>query len=54
MKAYLVIGLRGEYSALRSLDVFVDFQNLTNSNYDGWNGYRATPFVASAGMSICW
>ena len=54
MKAYLVLGLRGEYSALRSLDVFVDFQNLTNSNYDGWNGYRATPFVASAGMSIRW
>ena len=54
MKAYLVLGLRGEYSALRSLDVFVNFQNLTDSNYDGWNGYRATPFVASAGMSIRW
>ncbi len=54
LKAYLVFGLRGEYSALRWLDVFVDVQNLTDSNYDGWNGYRATPFVASAGMSVRW
>jgi len=54
MKAYLVFGLRGEYSALRSVNVFVDFQNLTDSNYDGWNGYRSSPFVTSAGISICW
>jgi hypothetical protein len=54
LKPYYVLGLRGEYSVLRSLDVFVDFQNLTNSSYDVWNGYRATPFVASGGMSIRW
>jgi hypothetical protein len=54
MKAYVVLGIRGEYSVMRSLDVFVDFRNLTNSNYDEWNGYRATPFVASAGMSVRW
>jgi hypothetical protein len=54
MKAYLVLSLRGEYAVFRSLDAFVDFQNLTDSNYDVWKGYRATPFVASAGMSIRW
>ena len=54
MKAYLVLGLRGEYSALRSLDVFIDFQNLTDSNYEEWNGYRAAPFVASVGIGVRW
>jgi hypothetical protein len=54
MKAYVVFGLRGGYSLLQSLDVFVDFQNLTNSNYEAWNGYRSTPFVLSAGLSIRW
>jgi hypothetical protein len=54
MKAYVVLGLRGEYSALKLLDVFVDIQNLTDSNYEIWNGYRATPFVASAGLRFRW
>ena len=54
MKAYLVIGLRAEYSVLRSVELFADFQNLTDTHYDEWNGYCATPFVASAGMSIHW
>jgi hypothetical protein len=54
MKAYFVLGLRGEYSLMRLLEVFVDFRNLTDSNYDVWNGYRATPFVASAGLTVRW
>ena len=54
MKAFLVIGLRAEYSVLRPVELFVDFQNLTDSHYDEWNGYRATPFVASVGLSIHW
>ena len=54
LKAYLLLGLRGEYSAANWFNVFVDVQNLTDSNYDGWSGYRATPFVASVGMSVRW
>jgi outer membrane receptor protein involved in Fe transport len=54
LKAFVVVGLKTQYSLLRSLDLFVDFQNLTNSTYDSWKGYRATPFVASAGMSVLW
>jgi outer membrane receptor protein involved in Fe transport len=54
MNSYLLLGLRGEYSALRGLDVFIDFQNLTDTVYEEWNGYRATPFVVSAGISCRW
>ena len=54
LKEHIVLGLRGEYAAFRSLDVFLDFQNLTDSKYDEWNGYKALPFVMSAGIGFRW
>ena len=54
MNSYLLLGLRGEYSAFRALNIFIDFQNLTDTVYEEWNGYRATPFVVSAGIGFCW
>jgi hypothetical protein len=54
MKPYLLLALRGEYSVERWLEVIVDFQNMTNDNYESWNGYRSTPFVASAGIGFHW
>jgi outer membrane receptor protein involved in Fe transport len=54
LKEYVVLGIRGQYAALRSLDVFVELQNLSDSKYDEWNGYRALPFVITAGIGIRW
>ena len=54
LKEHLVLGIRGEYAAFRSLDVFLDIQNLTNTRYDEWNGYRALPFVMTAGIGFRW
>ncbi len=54
LKEHLVLGIRGEYAALRSLNIFFDVQNLTNSKYDEWKGYRALPFVITAGIGFRW
>jgi hypothetical protein len=54
LKEHLVLGIRGEYAALRSLDIFLDFQNLTDSKHDEWNGYKALPFVMTAGIGFRW
>ncbi|MCX6133788.1 MAG: hypothetical protein NTU47_08250 [Ignavibacteriales bacterium] len=54
LKEHVVLGVRGEYSALRFLNIFLDIQNLTDSKYDEWNGYRAAPFVMTAGIGLRW
>lgn len=54
LKEYFLLGLRGEYSALRSLIVFLDCQNLTDAAYEEWSGYRATPLIIAAGLSVHW
>jgi hypothetical protein len=54
LKEYADLGFRGEYSAFRSLTLFFDCRNLTNSKYEEWNGYRAAPLVLTAGIGYRW
>ncbi len=54
LSQYAVVGLRAEYAALQSLVIFTDCQNLTNCRYEEWSGYRATPFVVTAGIGYRW
>lgn len=51
---YLVLDLRGEYAALRFLNVFVDFQNVTNARYSEWHSYVAPPLTLTAGIGYRW
>jgi hypothetical protein len=53
-KLYGVIGLRAEYAAMKSLSIFADCQNLTDTRYEEWHGYRATPFILTAGIGYRW
>ena len=53
-KLYGVFGLRVEYVPLKSLSIFADGQNLTDTRYEEWNGYRAAPFVVTAGIGYRW
>jgi hypothetical protein len=54
MKEYLTIGVLAEYALLTSLHVMVDCQNLTNTRYEEWMGYRAVPLTVTAGLSYRW
>jgi outer membrane receptor protein involved in Fe transport len=54
LKEHAQVGLRAEYSALEALDVFLDFQNATDSRYEEWSGYRAAPLVITAGIGYRW
>ena len=54
LKEYFLLGLRGEYLALKSLAVFLDCKNLSDATYEEWSGYRATPFIIAAGLSVRW
>jgi hypothetical protein len=54
LKEYFLLGLRGEYLALRSVAVFLDCKNLSDAVYEDWSGYRATPFIIAAGFSVRW
>ena len=54
LEEYAVFGVRSEYTMWKFLDVFVDLQNLTNYRYSEWNGYRASPFVLTAGIGYRW
>ena len=51
---YADVSLRGEYSVLNSVMLFVDCKNLTNSNYEEWKGYRALPLVLTGGVAVRW
>jgi outer membrane receptor protein involved in Fe transport len=52
--AYLLLGLRTEYGVLQRINIFVDVQNLTDRRFEVWRGYRADPFMISAGASYRW
>ncbi|MBF8293620.1 MAG: hypothetical protein HW389_165 [Bacteroidetes bacterium] len=54
LKEHARMGLRAEFSALKALGVFLDFQNATNSRYEEWSGYRAAPLVITAGIGYRW
>lgn len=51
---YAIAGLRLEYSPLAPLAVFVDADNLLDVRYEVWKGYRAHPFLLTAGVSYAW
>ncbi len=54
LNEHVVLGIHGTYSPLKYLDMFLDVQNLSNSKYDEWNGYRAAPFVMTGGIGFRW
>jgi hypothetical protein len=54
LKEYADLGFRGEYSAFKSLTLFFDCRNLTDSKYEEWNGYRAVPLVVTGGIGYRW
>ena len=51
---YAIAGLRAQYSPLEPLAVFVDVDNLLDVHYEVWKGYRAHPFLVTAGVSYSW
>jgi hypothetical protein len=54
LPAYLIMGLKADYSGLGAAHLFVDVQNATDKKYEEWRGYRAAPFLVSVGMSYHW
>ena len=54
LDGYAIAGLRAEYSPLEPLTVFVDLDNLLDVRYEVWKGYRAHPFLLTAGVSYTW
>jgi len=54
LPAYIVLGLRSEYRLLESLNIAVEVQNAADRRYEVWKGYRAEPFIVTAGASYRW
>ena len=54
LPSYLIMGLKGDYSGLGAVHLFVDVQNASDTKYEEWRGYRAAPFLVSVGMSYHW
>ena len=54
LKLYGLVGLHAEYAPMKALVVFADCQNLTDTRYEEWSGYRAAPLVVTAGIGYRW
>ncbi|HTY35493.1 MAG TPA: hypothetical protein VMH23_00175 [Bacteroidota bacterium] len=54
LSEHVVFGAQATYAPTRSVDVLFEIRNLSDTKYDEWYGYRATPFVMTAGVGFRW
>ncbi len=54
LASYALMNVEVEYRVLERLDVVLRGENLTNTSYETWKGYRAEPLKIYAGLRYRW
>lgn len=52
LDGYTMLGAHGSYLLNKTLDIFADFQNITNKKFYDARGYTSIPFLAVGGLNF--
>lgn len=54
LDSYAILGAHANYQINEHINVFTDFQNLTDKKFTDARGYNSIPFLFTAGLSLKW